>query len=36
MNIDIIKIQSDIILTNNDGNQIEVQTFEPELVDTWV
>lgn len=36
MNTDIIKIKSDIILTDNEGNPIEVQVFEPELLDTWV
>ena len=33
---DIIKMETDIVLTDKEGNVINVETPKPEYVETWV
>lgn len=36
MNTDIIIMKSNIIITDENGNKIEVYSYDPELLEIWV
>lgn len=36
MQTDIINIESDIVLSDKNGNIIDVHAYEPELIEIWV
>lgn len=36
MNNDIITIKADVMLINENGEEIEVKSFEPEYAEIWV
>lgn len=36
MNTDIIIIKTDIVITDDDGNKVEVNSYSPELLELWV
>lgn len=36
MNNDIITIKADVMLINENGEEIEIKSFEPEYAEIWV
>lgn len=36
MNTDIIIMKYEIIITDKNGNKIEINTYTPEVIETWV